>query len=56
MFTGEGKHTVKVGNHPHTNSDKKKPSNCEKRRVQMRDIGNTFEIKRSTAYANLLYI
>ena len=39
-LTHKGKHTVKVGSHPHTNI---KTSDCEKRRVQMQDIGNAFE-------------
>ena len=42
-LTGKGKHTVKVGNHTHKYI---KTSNCEKRRAQMQDTGNAFEIKR----------
>ena len=44
-LTGKGKHTVKLGNHPHTNNIK--TSNYEKMRVQMQNIRNAFEIKRS---------
>ena len=43
MLTGEGKHTVKVGNHLQTNT-KSKPLTV--RRAQMQDIGKAFEIKR----------
>ena len=43
-LTSKGKHTVKVGNHPHKYDIK--TSNCEKRRAQMQGIGNAFEIKR----------
>ena len=32
-----------------------KTSNCDKRRVQMQDIGNTLEIKRSMTQNNLVY-
>ena len=39
----KGKHTVKVGNHPHT-SMISKPAIV--RREQMQDIGYAFEIKR----------
>ena len=42
-LTSKGKHTVKVGNHPHTNMISK-PTIM--RRVQMQDIGNAFEMKR----------
>ena len=42
-FTGKGKHTVKVGNHPHTNMISKP---AIMRRVQIQDIGKAFEIKR----------
>ena len=44
-FTSKGIHIVKVGKLPHKNMISK-PNNCEKRMVQMQDIGNTFEIKR----------
>ena len=44
-LNGKGEHTVKVGNHPHHKYDIK-TRNCEKRRAQMQDIGNAFEIKR----------
>ena len=43
-LTGKGKHIVKVGNHQHTNVISKP---AIMRRVQMKDIGNAFEIKRS---------
>ena len=43
-LTGKGKHTLKVGNRLHTNDIR--ASNGEKRRAQMQDIGNVFEIKR----------
>ena len=43
-LTSKGKHTVKVGNHPHKYDIKTR--NHEKRRVQMKDTGNAFEIKR----------
>ena len=43
-LTGKGKHTVKEGHHPHKRDIK--TINREKRRVQMQDIGNAFEIKR----------
>ena len=42
-LTGKGKHTVKVGNHPHTNTISK-PATV--RTVQVKDTGNAFEIKR----------
>ena len=41
-LTGKGKCTVRVGNHPHTNMISK-PAIV--RRVQMKNIGNAFEIK-----------
>ena len=40
-LTNKGKHTEKVGNHPHTN--RSRPAIM--RRVQMQDVGNAFEIK-----------
>ena len=40
--SGKGKHTIKVGNHPHTNMISK-PAIV--RRAAMQDIGNAFEIK-----------
>lgn len=43
--TRKGKHTVKIGNHPHTNMVSK-PSTMRRRRVQMQNIKNTFETKR----------
>ena len=43
-FTSKGIHIVKVGKLPHKNMISK-PNNCEKRMVQMQDIGNTFEIE-----------
>ena len=42
---GKGKHIVKVGNHPHTNMVSK-PSIMRRGRVQMKDTGNAFAIKR----------
>ena len=42
-LTSKGKHTVKVGNHPHTNMISKA---AIVRAVQTQDIGNAFEIKR----------
>ena len=44
-LTSKSKHKVKVGNHLITNMISKL-ANCEKRRAQMQDIGNAFEIKR----------
>ena len=41
-FTGKGKHTVKVRNHPHTNISK--PTTM--RRLQMQEMRIAFEIKR----------
>ena len=41
-LTGKSKHTVKEGNHPHTNM----VSRPEIMRSQMQDIGNASEIKR----------
>ena len=41
-LTSKGKHTVNIGNYPHTNISKP----AIMRRVQMQDIGNAFEIKR----------
>ena len=41
-LTGKGKHTVMVGNHPHTNMVSKP---AIMRRVHLQDIGNAFEIK-----------
>ena len=41
-LTGKDEHTVKVGNHPHTNMTSKPIL----RRVQMQAIGDWFEIKR----------
>ena len=38
----KGKHTLKVGNHPHTNMISKP---AIMRRIQIQDIGNAFEIK-----------
>ena len=43
-LTSKGKHTVKVGNHLHTNMIIK-TSNYEKRRVQMQDTGNAFKLE-----------
>ena len=43
-LTSKNKHTIKVGNYPHTGM-KSKPAIL--RRVKMQDIGNAFEIKRS---------
>ena len=51
-LTGKGKHTVKVGNHPHTNISKR----ATMRRVQMQEIGIAFEIKRSATENNLVHI
>ena len=49
-LTGKGKkHTVKVGNHPHTNMISKP---AIMRRVQMQDIGNAFEMKRPATLNN----
>ena len=45
MLTSKGKHRVKVGNHPHKSMMSKKIH--EKGKVQMQNIGNTFEINRS---------
>ena len=45
-LTGKGKHTVKVGNHLHTNI-LSKPAMV--RRAQMQETGNTFQIKRPAA-------
>ena len=42
-LTSKGKHMLKVGNHPHTNTISKP---AIMRRVQMQAIGNAFEIKR----------
>ena len=42
-LTNKDKHKIKTGNHSHTNMISK-PATM--RRVQMQDIGNTFEIKR----------
>ena len=42
-LTTKGKRTVKVGNHLHTNMISK-PATM--RRVQIQEMGNTFEIKR----------
>ena len=52
-LTGKGKHTVKVGNNPHTNMISKP---AVMRRVQMQDIGNAFEIKRLATLNNPVYI
>ena len=43
-ITSKGKHTVKVGNHPHTNVSK----SIAVRSVQMQDIENAFEIKEAS--------
>ena len=51
----KSKHTVKIGNHPHTNAISK-PSNHEWRRTQMWDIWNLFAIKRSATEDNHMYI
>ena len=42
-LTSKGIHTVKVGNHLHTNMIS---NPAIVRRAQMQDIGNAFEIKR----------
>ena len=42
-LTSKGKHTIKLGNHPHTNMIS---NPAIMRRIQMQDIGNAFEIKR----------
>ena len=52
-LTRKGKHTVKLGNHPHTNMISK-PAIV--RRVQMQDIGNTFEIKSPATQNHLVYL
>ena len=52
-LTSKGKHTVKVGNNPHTNMISKP---AVMRRVQMQDIGNAFEIKRLATLNNPVYI
>ena len=41
----KGKHTVKGGNNLHTNMISK-PKNCEKKKAQLLDTGNAFEITR----------
>ena len=51
--TDKGKHTVNVGNQPHNEI---KSSNFQKRRVQMQDIGSTFEIKCPEISSNHIYI
>ena len=43
-LTHKGKHTIKVGSHPHTNMISK-PATM--RRVQTQEMGIAFEIKRS---------
>ena len=48
-FTGKGKHTVKVGNHWHTNMI---PNPATMSRVQMQENGNTFEIKIPATHGN----
>ena len=42
-LTGGDRHTIKVENHPHKYDIK--TSKHEKRKVQMQDTGNAFEIK-----------
>ena len=41
-LTSKGKHTVKVGNHPHTDMSKAEIVKI----LQMKDIGNAFDIKK----------
>ena len=48
-FTGKGKHTVKAGNHSHTNMI---PNPATMSRIQMQENGNTLEIKRPTTHGN----
>ena len=43
-LTDKGEHTINVGNYPYTNNHK--TSNHEKRRLQMQNTENAFEIKR----------
>ena len=42
-LTSKGKHTIKVGKHPHTNMISKP---VIVRRAQMQALGNAYEIKR----------
>ena len=51
-LTDKGKHTVKVGNHLHTNISK--PGIA--RRVPMQDTGNALEINRPETQNDLVYI
>ena len=54
-LTGKGKDNMKVGNHPLTNMIPKLGS-IKKRREQMQNIENAFEIKRTTTRNNFAYI
>ena len=45
-LTSKGKHTIKAGNHLHTDLIQ----NIHEKRVQMHGIGNAFEIKRSATW------
>ena len=42
-LTSKGKHTVKLRSHPLTNVVSKRET--DKRKLQMKDVGNAFEIK-----------
>ena len=53
-LTSKGIHTVKVGNHLHTNMLPK--PEITRRRVQMQETGDSFTIKRPATENNLVYI
>ena len=54
-LTSKGIHTVKTGNHPHTNMLPKSEIMRQKS-VQMQDTGGALAINRPTSKNNLVYI
>ena len=55
-LTGKGKDNIKVGNHLLTNTTDIKTRKHEKRRGQMQNIENAFEIKRPATRNNSAHI